>query len=269
MNQQSIIDWQLEQLNQQKHEEMPELMKLYLSQHPELQQELNFITEFWTSNDQLQQPSEQLRTNFYSMLANAKQAHSAIPPKKTAASISATWNKLKLWLSPQPFLQFSALGCAFLLGVLITKTPTPVNDGMSDLQHEVASLSTVVALSLLDKSSASERLSGVAYSQQSDMTDPLLIDTLITKLATDKSTAVRLAIINALMDTNGHIQQQDTLLTLALNESNPLVQMELCRLLLSKGSSTLQKQLLDELSNVQVSDDVRSFVNEIRSSAQI
>ena len=65
----------------------------------------------------------------------------------------------------------------FILGFNLNQAP--INEksdiAFNNLQQEVSSLSTVLAISMLQKSSASERLSGVAFSRQTDLSNPLLV----------------------------------------------------------------------------------------------
>ena len=170
--------------------------------------------------------------------------------------------KLKAWFMPTPIAQFAALVLVFILGFNLNQAP--INEksdiAFNNLQQEVSSLSTVLAISMLQKSSASERLSGVAFSRQTDLSNPLLVKQLITLLARDKSTSVRLAIINSLSDLKSFGSAEQQLFSLAIQEENLLVQIELCRLLLNYGSSNIQNLLTEPTNQQKLKPEVREFI---------
>lgn len=272
MKQQDVIDWKVAQLNGQQTKPMSDKMAAFIAGNPTLQKELSFIESFWHhESEQLPQPSAQLRQNFYAMLDNAK-AQSQPSEGATESQSKTGWMALLSgWLAPNPVAQFATLAIVFVLGMSVSRfesAPVQTQPGLAKLEQEVSSLSSLVAISMLQKPSASERLTGVAYSSQTDLSDPNLSDTLLNLLENDKSTAVRLAIINTLLESNGLAGREQNLIDLATNESNPLVQMELCRLLLINGTLETQRTLLEKLKSMTLHDDVAEFIEEIRSTSR-
>jgi len=263
MTNQEIIDWKIAALANNDSAELNKEMQDYLEQNSQLQEELSFIESFWTDAGQpLVMPSAKLDANFYQMLSRAQSAQqqgdnhlSSHEPR-----LSLT-DKLKSWLMPTPIAQFATLLVVFALGANVNQTSNSEdNQAYNSLQQEVSSLTTMLAMSMLQKDSASERLSGVAYSQQTDLSNPQLVAQLIELLARDTSTSVRLAIINSLGKLTSFGSSEQQLLTLATQEENLLVQIELCRLLLNYGSSDI-KNLLTEQSNLQqLKPEVREFI---------
>jgi hypothetical protein len=284
MNHQHIIDWKISSLQnvdlEQGEHKFTQEMQAYLDLHPELNDELAFIDMFWQQEAQ-EQPSTELDKRFYQMLSQAKSAQNS---KVNARSPLESGNKetnsqgllttIKNWwvFKPmQPVGQAVALGLMFVIGFNVNQsTPSNVADiSLQNLQQEVSSLSSMLALSMLQKSSAAERLTGVAYSRQTDLSDPLLMTTLITALAKDKSTAVRLAIINALSSMPDIHEQESELLALAIKESNTLVQIELCRLLLNVGSQHTKNKLRSQLSATDIDPEVKEFLMKVNSISHI
>jgi hypothetical protein len=268
MNKQDVIDWQLAQLSNQTSTEPTDEMQQLIANTPGLQQELSFIVQFWTSTEQQKQPSAALDSGFYRMLSQA-QGQLSTPTKPSVTSKPhALISRIQGWFSIKPMWQFATLGLVFALGLNVDRKQeqTPA---LAGLQQQVSSLSSLVALSMLQKSSAPERLSGVAYSRQSDLSNPELMATLITMLGKDKSSAVRLAIISSMSSAQNIDVHGAALISIAVNESNILVQMELCRLLLEQGSAENQAELLIQLAQIQLDPDVQDFIDKIMAPIYI
>lgn len=262
---QDVIEWKISQLVKGKSDnsEMSAQMSDYVAAHVDLQDELVFTETFYMQNPTpIEPPSAKLRQNFYQMLDK----HSNKTPWAEA---------FKRWLAPNPFPQFVALAAVFYLGFSLNSEELQSEQALSSptgrlvsLEKEVSSLTSLIAIAMLQKSSASERLTGVAYSKRTGLDDPKLNQTMIELLQTDSSTAVRLAIVNALEQSNGVAQNETVLSEIALSDSNPLVQMELLKLLLTQGSSAATSKLLSELDRIELNQDVKQFIQKIKNSYQ-
>lgn len=265
MNHQDVIEWKISQLieGQTDDSKMSTQMSDYVAAHTDLQQELVFTETFYLQQPALvEPPSAMLRQNFYQMLDKQSNKTSWIAA-------------LKRWLAPNPIPQFVALAAVFYLGFnlngdeqQIDQVAATSTDRLVTLEQEVSSLTSLVAIAMLQKSSASERLSGVAYSKRTGLDNPKLNQTMIDLLQTDSSTAVRLAIINALEQSDGVAQNETVLSEIALSDSNSLVQMELFRLLLTQGSPAVTQKLLQALNNVELNQDVKQFIQKIKNDYQ-
>ena len=91
--------------------------------------------------------------------------------------------------------QWLAAAAAVVIGVFsffAGRYSAPVND-MTALRQEVRNLREVVAISLLDQQSASDRLRGVRYGASMERADPEVVDALSRTLRSDPSVDVRLA----------------------------------------------------------------------------
>jgi len=288
MNHQTIIDWKLSNINKNVTAELvlTDEMQQYIELHPELVKELVFIDAFWQQDNQ-ELPSSELDQRFYNMLSQAQNAQQNIDTNQAAKQSKQVhiFTVIKNWLSTstiKPFAQFATLGLVFLLGFNANDSRDEIGqqgqnlaanlaakNGIDNLQQEVSSLSAMLALSMLDKSSAAERLSGVAYSQQTDLTDPLLMKTLMSTLEHDRSTAVKLAIINTLNNLPDISEQEHQLLAFTIKENNTLVKIELCRLLLNIGSSVTKNELLQALNESELNPDMAEFLQRINAISHI
>ncbi len=280
INHQTIIDWKLATLNGDISSELvlTDEMQLYLDKHPELLTELAFIDAFWQQG-KYEMPTSEMDKRFYQMLSQAQAAQKNIvtdakPVAKGKSGILAKLGELFTVAPVKPFAQVAALALVFIIGFNANDNNSQPEQlsadvGLSKLQQEVSSLSTMLALSMLEKSSAAERLTGVAYSQETGLTNPILMKTLMTTLANDRSTAVKLAIINTFSTLSDITEYEPTLLTLIENEQNTLVKIELSSLLLNVGSQQTQSQLIRQLNASTLSPDMAEFLKKVNAITHI
>ena len=281
MNHKDVIDWKIASLANSADNTETQVcteIEAYIAQHPELAQELLFIEQFWQNKTpELAQPSAQLDANFYQMLSTAQAAEQTADvitkhqPAHTSENKVTFIEQLQNWFTPKPLMQFAALGFVFVVGFNLSSPTTPTNQDLAfqGLKQEVSSLSTMLAVSMLQKNSASERLTGVAYSRKSDLTNPALLQQLVDLLEHDKSTAVRLAIINTLSTSTLTTSSEQRLLALTEVEPNVMVQIELFRLLLSNGTNSTRTLLKEKINQQQVKPEVRDFLQAQFSAAYI
>lgn len=110
------------------------------------------------------------------------------------------------------------------LGFYGGRASVPSND-IASLRKEVRSLREVVALSLLDQQSASERLRGIRYSASVDAYDPELAEALSHTLRADPSVDVRLAAADALRRFPLPLKARESMWQILANDDSPLVQI--------------------------------------------
>jgi len=286
MDHKDVLDWKINSLANRVDDnteiQLMTEMEAYIAKHPELTQELAFIEQFWQNKTlKMEQPSSQLDANFYQMLSTAQAVQHTtsdttkdITQEKTANTQDTKmsfFDKIQLWFSPRPLVQFATLGFVFVVGFNLSSPKTSQNQELAfnGLKKEVSSLSTMLAVSMLQKNSASERLTGVAYSKQSDLTNPILLQQLIDLIEHDKSTAVRLAIIKTLNTSTLTTSSEQRLLAITEVEPNVMVQIELYRLLLSNGNSHTRKLLTEKINQQKVKPEVRNFLLTQLSTAFI
>jgi hypothetical protein len=173
-----------------------------------------------------------LRAHFYQKL-------NAVAKAKPEAPRQRWWK--------QAFVPQLAAACAvFILGMSVgqfKKTQAPPPNEISELRTQVEGLRQTVALSLMDKQSASSRLEGISWSNQVDRPDQELLTALLTTLNHDPNTNVRLASLDALEKFTS-----DASVRKALEKSIPLQQ-----------SPLIQIALIDSLVHIRDSGAAREF----------
>lgn len=268
MKHQDVINWKINQLNQTCEQPLTAEMNDYITAHPELAEELSLIEQFWQTEPPLsERPAASVRTHFYTMLADEKQNLKL----KQKNRINTWFDTVIDWFTLPRLAQSFALLAVFTLGLSINDVEVidPQDSSIAALQQEVASLSSLVAMSMLNRSSASERLSGVSFSLKAGLADPNLTSTLLALLENDGSTAVRLAVINAFAQSKIESRIEDNLISLTVNEKNPLVQIALCRLLFSTGSQNAQSTLNSRLNTINLNQDVSQYLLQINAKNRI
>ena len=124
--------------------------------------------------------------------------------ESTLATLSATskppspgWSITNLWPRSPVWQVGIALAC-LLIGLLAGANLPRRNNEIAKLHDEIASTRAMVALSLLQQQSATERLRGVDYTGRMQTMEPDVVSALTGAVAHDPSVNVRLAAIDAL-----------------------------------------------------------------------
>jgi hypothetical protein len=106
------------------------------------------------------------------------------------------WPRTPVW---QAAIAVACLVVGLLAGALASNSLLPRHDNeIVKLHDEIASTRAMVALSLLQQQSATERLRGVDYTDRMKTMEPQVISALVEAVSRDPSVNVRLAAIDAL-----------------------------------------------------------------------
>jgi anti-sigma factor RsiW len=185
-----------------------------------------------------EKPSAESRQRFEAMLhaysstaaETAAQVRAAAnsAPQTTAAKPS--WNFIEWLRSPLGAFAWSA--ALLLIGLYAgthfgTRATPEHSDELASLHAEVTSMRQLVALSMLQQQSASERLQGVSWSNREDHLDPQVQTALMRTLRNDGSVDVRLAALDALSRHAGQPQIRKGVLEALQEQQSPLVQVAL------------------------------------------
>jgi hypothetical protein len=100
-------------------------------------------------------------------------------------------------------------------------------DQVAELRGELRSMREMVAVSLLQQSSAAERLRGVSWSHQIEQPGEDVLSALLDALRHDGNVNVRLAAIDALRQFDQSARVREGLIDALGRQSSPLVQIEL------------------------------------------
>lgn len=172
------------------------------------------------------EPSQALDTRWQSTL------ETLIASNKPA---SRAWSFAHIWPASPVWQAAVALAC-LLIGLLVGANLPRRNNEIAKLREEVAGTREMVALSLLQQQSATERLRGVDYTGRMQTMEPEVIAALTAAVAHDPSVNVRLAALDALSNT-----------ALSKSSRRPGVLQSLTQSLPRQDSPMVQAALIDYL----------------------
>lgn len=240
-----------------------ELSKLTTEERTELDNEFQFMESLWQSPDVVEtvQPSAHMKANFYQMLEQEKVTSSV--NVETNAGSGLLFSLTSLFQFSKPVGQFAMLCIVFLAGMGTQNLIKP-NDAtvVTQLESQVEELNSMMALSLLQQPTATERLSGVSYSNRLDQLPEELVQQLLGLLTNDRSTTVRLAIIKTLFDYQNFYQIETQLLEALQTQESAMVQLQLVDLISLRGSTSAMNELQKLIDEEKLSEDVLSILSE-------
>lgn len=171
------------------------------------------------------EPSREMRARFYSSLTSYQQGMAAARP---ARSGFADW--IAGWWPRQPLQQFAAAAAMLVVGLVagweLRRPAAPESSHeISQLKGEVTQMRQLVALSLLQQQSASERLRGINYAYQVDRSDDEVLNALLRTISQDSNVNVRLAAVDALRNFATEPAARRGLVDALGKQNSPLVQV--------------------------------------------
>jgi hypothetical protein len=185
-----------------------------------LRLEVAELRELWDGLALLpeQQPSPALRARFYQRLNKLQPTPACVTPKRFSA-----WK-----FGPLPQLAAGLL--IFVLGLYLGRVQfderAHVNE-IAQMRSQVQSLREMVALSLLDRQSATSRLEGVSWSSQVDRPNSELLSALLLALNHDSNVNVRLSSLDALERFTKNAAVRQALIDSIQRQDSPLMQIAL------------------------------------------
>lgn len=144
--------------------------------------------------------------------------------------------------------------------------PSLPSADIASLRGEVRNLREVVALSLLDQQSASERLRGIRYSTALEATGPEVVDALARTLSNDTSVDVRLAAAEALRRFPLSPNVTDSAWRLLDSDDSPLVQVAVIDLLASRKDPAIRARLMALQTHPDLDKNVRDYLQALLSN---
>jgi hypothetical protein len=193
-------------------------------------EDLENLTVVWAKLGVLpeEQPGGELRHRFYAMLEEYKDGLEATGTPARATGLRAGWREWLTFRRPafaasfSAFLLFVGLGAGWLL-----------NGGgagggrLTTLSREVQDMRQQVALSLLGKASATERIQGISYSAAVEDPNDTTLAALTDALDNDPNPNVRLAAVDALYLFRNKPGVRESLVKSLAIQTYPLVQVAL------------------------------------------
>ena len=164
------------------------------------------------------EPSLALDARWRSTLESLALPRRASPPR--------TWSFANFWPRNPVWQAAIALAC-LVIGLLAGTNLPRRNNEIAKLHEEIASTREMVALSLLQQQSATERLRGVDYTGRMHTMEPEVVSALTEAVAHDPSVNVRLAAIDALSKASGSPGVLQSLTQSLPRQDSPMVQAAL------------------------------------------
>jgi hypothetical protein len=231
--------------------------------------ELEELTTIWTKLGVLsdEQPSPNLRKNFYTMLESFQEGvnkeGTALPSKKHKNRFFKNFGIKKLyeWIWPQhPVYQFVFTLAFLIMGFLIgsyTQSQGPRSSELELLRNQNQEMNQELTLSLLNQSSPSMRLKGVNWSSQLQQPDEKILEALIYTLNHDSNINVRLSVIDSLYLFSDYPQVKQGIIQSLPQQSSPMVQTALIDLLIDLREKKAAQSLSQLIKNNNLDPDVK------------
>ncbi|HEX2861220.1 MAG TPA: zf-HC2 domain-containing protein, partial [Lacunisphaera sp.] len=256
-------------------------LRAHLSGCPACQREWSALQEITRKLDVLpvaEEPSPRLREQFYAMLETHQRDADSVSPFALAKSRLDRF--FAALLPSTPALQFAGALAVLALGVftgaryLRQPVAAPVVDEsakqeIAELKAQITDMGSLVAASLLQQKSTSERLQTVLATMDLKTPDRQKLTDLVGTLALDPSVNVKLAAIEALTPHASDPVVRQGLVANLSRETSPLVQVAMIELLTSvreAGAAPLFERLSrDESADRNVRESARRGLAVLRS----
>lgn len=215
-------------------------------------------------------PSPRLRENFYAMLEEEK--HHAASVQRAVARPRKRKFHWSWLLSPIAACCLLAIG--FIAGQRNAPAPAPSAEQddatkrqIAELQQKVDSMGQLVGYSLLQQQPANQRLKGVLAAQDLASPNEQVITQLISALALDPSTNVRLTALESLYPHAEKDVVRAGVLASLEREQNPLVQVAMIDFLVAardrEAVSTFEQLSRRDNINTSVRDAARRALAQL------
>ncbi len=229
------------------------------------------LTRLWTGLEALETaaPGDELRPRFDAMVhafrAGMEGASSESPAGAAAAPATSSRRRPR-WLAalltgsggPAPVWRLVPVAAALLVGLgLGTLLGVRRGADVAALRSEVHSLNQRVALSLLDRPSAVDRLRGVSFGGRLQSPDRPVVTALVHTATADPNVNVRLAALDALAPVASEPPVQAALIRALPHQDSPMVQIALVDLLLDHDGARARRAVTTLAGNPAVLPEVR------------
>jgi anti-sigma factor RsiW len=203
-----------------------------------------------------EQPSPALRARFEAMLAayRAGLEQAQRRPFRISAWLETWWPHQPAW---QAGIAMASLVVGLTAGLLLTGLGVRSQE-LAGLREEVRHTRQLVALSLLEQQSASERLRGVSWSERVGDPDREVLSALVETLKYDPSVDVRLAAVDAVRRFGRHALVRQGVLEALARQQSPLVQIALIDLVVEWR----ERRSIQVLRQLQADQSVNEAVRQ-------
>jgi hypothetical protein len=237
-----------------------EKIQAHLASCASCREELESLSSIWTKLGVLseERPSSGLRARFYTMLESYKQE---LERKKPAVHFKKFYEGWAAQLWPRrPAFQLSLSLSLLLVGLLVgylLNAGSRGNGEIAQLREDVHNMQQMVAVSLLDQRSPSERLKGVNWSSRIERPHAGTLEKLIYTLNNDPSVNVRLSVVDALYLFYGNPVVKDGLIHSLSQQTSPLVQVAIIDLIINMHERKAIESLKNLMQTAQFNPEVK------------
>ncbi len=227
--------------------------------------ELEALSAIWTKLGVIpeEQPSGEVRTRFYTMLEAYKQG---MVQEKQPSRIQKLLSDIAENVWPKrPAFQLSMALLFLIVGLaagIFLSSHGQNRDQLAELKNEFQDMQQTLAIALLDRPSANERLKGVSISARMDNPDSQTLEALLYTLDNDPNVNVRLAAVDALYLFHDHDGVKEGLLRSIAKQASPLVQVALIDLLVNMRERQAVEALRMLLRDERLNPDVKHYAEQ-------
>lgn len=242
--------------------ETQERVQSHLATCDSCREELENLSAIWTKLGVIseEQPSGEVRTRFYTMLEAYKQG---MAQEKQPSRLKMFFSDLFDVVWPKrPAYQFSMALLFLVVGVaagIFLNSSGQNGAQLAMLQDEVQDIQQTLAISLLDRPSAGERLQGVSLSSRMDNPNAKTLEALLYTLNNDKNVNVRLAAVDALYLFHNYPGVKEGLLRSLEYQPSPLVQVALIDLIVNMRERQAVDALRLLVEDEKLNPDVKEY----------
>ncbi len=233
-------------------------MQRHLDSCSECAAEMALLGSMWEKLGDLPvpEPSPAMRVRWertMDALLAAEYATPVRPPEKPRFRWRDIWPANPAW-------QMAIAGLCLAVGLgagAYLQRGNNERDEVARLREEVASTKEMVAVSLLQQQSATERLRGVDYSSRMPSMEPQVIAALIQAVNRDSSVNVRLAAIDALGKVANDSGVRDSMQAALPQQDSPMVQAALIDYLVQAHDHNAVSSIKDLVARPDLNPTVR------------
>jgi hypothetical protein len=229
-----------------------------LDELKDLKRILNLLSE-----DQMVQPDDSLRINFYHMLySQIKKTEESKVPAKNEPSISRhDFGRYRVAAG------IALLICGTLIGMLLHRgyNNAYTSNELHQLRSEVTDLKKATMFTMLKEESSSDRIQAVNYANGIVKADENVINVLVKTLNNDKNVNVRMAAAYALARFADQRAVADSLVKSLSLQTDPLLQVTLINILAERKEKSALRPIQEIISNKSTLKEVRAVAeNSLR-----
>ena len=199
------------------------------------------------------EPNRAMRTRFMEMMEAYQAGMEQATPKRVEPPAESRRSRWLAWWPSQPAWQIALASALLILGIAAGRyqagAPKEMSPEMAQLKGQVEGLRQLVALSLLQAQSPSDRLRGVTFSSQISRPDADVEQSLLRAVNHDPNVNVRLSAVDAIEKYTGDAAVRRALVDSLSVQDSPIVQCALIDLLVQvneRGSAPELRKLAQD-----------------------